>query len=101
MTPGTGAGLRRLTQNAAVQDPIDDGFDAFSASYHARLEAEARMFESALYPQAPPDSALVKQMQVGRRREIYCLRTLLHFSKDAAERARQLTRRLPLRPREP
>lgn len=84
-----------------MQDPIDNGFQAFSASYQARLEAEARMFASALDPLAPADTRLLKEMQVERRRETFCLRTLLYFSKDAAERARVLTQRLPPRAREP
>lgn len=75
--------------------PIDNSFQAFVASYQARAQAEARMFQSALDAQAGSDAALVKEMQVERRREIYCLRTLLYFSQDAVERARRLTRRPP------
>ncbi|WP_326542435.1 hypothetical protein [Pseudorhodoferax sp.] len=75
-----------------MDEPIDSSFQAFAASSHARAEVETRMFESALDPTAPPDTALFKAMQVERRREIYCLRTLLHFSQAAVLRAQRLTR---------
>lgn len=81
-----------------MDDPIGNSYQAFAASQQARLEAESRMFASALDLQAPPDTSLFKAMQVERRREIFCLRTLLHFSEQAAERARALTQRLPRRP---
>lgn len=87
-----------MTQNAAVDAPIASTYHAFAACQQARLQAEARMFASALDLQAPPDAALLREMQVERRREIFCLRTLLHSCRDATERARALTQGMPQRP---
>lgn len=82
-----------------MTDLIASDYQAFAASQQARLQAEARMFASALDLQAPPDTALLKAMQTERRREIFCLRSLLDTARDAADRARALTQRLPQRPR--
>lgn len=87
-----------MTQNGVVTEPIASDYQAFAASQQARLQAEARMFASALDLRAPPDTALLKAMQTERRREIFCLRTLLHSCRDATQRARALTQGLRQRP---
>ena len=51
------------------------------------------MFRSALDPAAPADQTLLREMLVERRREIFCLRTLLLSAEEAAQRAKELTRR--------